>query len=216
MALSTTVHVEHPDVPLVSTIRALPDADVGVVSTAGTDPDHDVHCFWVETDDFEAFEATLASDHTVESFSALAGGDGRRTYHIGYSDEATLVTPVVTDAGGLVLDSRSSATGWELTLQLQDRGALDALDEFTDREGVRLEVREIRETDENGIDTDFGLTEAQIEGLVNAYRNGHYDEPRQASLADLSELLGISETAVSGRIRRGSAALIEETLVDED
>ncbi len=216
MGLSTKIYVQHPDLALADTIRSLPDVDLGVVSDASTDPRHDVHWFWVETDDFDAFETAVAADHTVASFSKVAGNTERRTYQIEYSEAATLVSPVVTDAGGLVLESRSRADGWELTLQLADRDAVEALDAFARGENIRFEVLEIREADGSDIDTTFGLTDPQIEALVNAYLHGYYDEPREAVLADLADLLDISETAVSGRLRRGSAALIDATLVDSD
>jgi predicted DNA binding protein len=216
MGLSTKIYVEHPDLALVETIRSVPDVDLGVVSDAGTDPDHGVHWFWVEAEDFDAFEAALAADHTVASFSTVAGNGERRTYQIEYSDAATLVSPVVTDAGGLVLESRSRGDGWELVLQLADRNAIEELDAFARETDLRLEVLEIREAEESDIDTAFGLTEPQIEALVNAYLHGYYDEPRGAVLADLADLLDISETAVSGRLRRGSAALIDATLLDSE
>jgi len=216
VVLSTKVYATHPEMALVQTIRSLPNADVGVVSDAGTDPQHDVHCFWVEADDFEAFEAALDADTTVASFSAVAGTEERRTYQIEYSDEAKLVTPVVTAAGGLVAESRSHADGWVLQLQLQDRETLYELDAFAEDADMRFEVLELHEAADGEVESGFGLTEPQVEALVSAYVQGYYDEPREATLETLADLLDISQTAVSGRLRRGSAALIEETLVDGD
>ena len=215
MVLATAVYVTHPDIALVPTVRSIPDAEVGVVTDAGTDPQHDVHCFWVEAADFDAFEAAVEADPTIASFSRVAGSDDRCTYHIEYSDRATLVTPVVSRAGGLVLGSRSYLEGWRLDLQLPGREALYELDIFAEREGLRLDILELREAECDGPDPAFDLTEPQIEALVGAYLQGYYDEPREATLDDLASLLDISRTAVSGRLHRGSAALIEEALVDE-
>ena len=157
-----------------------------------------------------------SADPTVASFSALPGSDDRRTYHIEYSDDVTLVTPVVSRAGGLVLESRSYLDGWRLALQLPDREALYDLDTFAEREDLRLDILELQEAECDGFDPAFDLTEPQVEALVGAYLQGYYDEPREATLDDLATLFDISRTAVSGRLRRGSAALIEEALVDAD
>jgi len=217
MVLSTKVYATHPDLALVQTIRSVPNVEIGVVSDAGTDPQHDVHCFWVETDDFEAFEAALDADSTVASFSAVAGTEDRRTYQIEYSDEAKLLTPFVTEAGGLVAESYTHADGWVLQLQLQDRETLYELDAYAETEDIRFDVLELHEaTDGEEVDSGFGLTEPQVEALVSAYLHGYYDEPREATLETLADLLDISQTAVSGRLRRGSAALIEDTLVESD
>lgn len=214
--ISTRVFVTHPDLALVPTIRSLPDTDLGVVSDAGTDPQHDAHFFWVEAPDFEAFERALDVDHTVASFSEVTQTESGWAYRITYSDEATLVTPSVTDAGGLVRESRSKDDGWMLELQLQSHDALYDINSAAQQAGVRFDVLELRQTENADVDSGFPLTEPQVEALMTAYIHGYYDEPRAIFLSGLSDLLGISETAVSGRLRRGSARLIEATLVDED
>lgn len=216
MTLATTVYVEHEDLALVPTIRSLPDVDVGVVSTAGTDPENEVHVFWVEARDFETFERRLGRDPTVDSFAVIATGEDRRTYRIEYSERAILVTPAVSEAGGLVLDSCSRENGWVLELELQDHNALDELAAFVERVGVRFDVLELRQSENVEADAQFSLTDAQMEALVTAYVHGYYDEPREISLEGLSNRLGISKTAVSGRLRRGSARLVEDVLVEEE
>lgn len=216
MTISTKVFVEHPDLALVPTIRSTENVDVDVVSDAGTDPQHGVHFFRFATADFEALERALDADYTVASFAQVARTDERRTYRVEYSDDAKLVTPAVTDVGGLVVESHSHDTGWVLELELQDNETLYDIDAFAREEGIQFDVLELHQSADVDADTEFRLTEPQIEALVSAYLNGYYDEPRDISLEGLSELLGISQTAVSGRLRRGSARLIEETLVEPD
>lgn len=216
MILSTTVFVEHPDLALVPTIRSLGNVNVGVVSDAGTDPHHGVHFFWVETGDYEAFERALEADHTVDSYAEVASTGERRTYRIEYTDDAKLLTPSVTERGGLVVESHSRETGWVLELELQDHETLYEIDAFAREEGIQFDVLELHQTEDGDADAEFSLTEPQVEALVSAYVHGYYDEPRDISLEGLSEILGISQTAVSGRLRRGSARLIEESLVDTD
>lgn len=214
--ISTRVFVTHPDLALVPTIQSLQDTDLGVVSDAGTDPHHDAHFFWVESPDFEAFERALEVDHTVDSFSEVTQTESGRAYRITYSDEAKLVTPSVTDAGGLVRKSRSQDDGWMLELQLQNHDALYDINSFAREADVQFDVLELRQTEDADVDSGFPLTEPQIEALMTAYIHGYYDEPRGIFLSGLSDLLGISETAVSGRLRRGSARLIEATLTDSE
>lgn len=216
MVISTQVYVEHPDLALVHTIRSLPHADIGVVSDAGTDPQHDVHFFWIEADDFEEVERTLAEDHTVADFSPVAESGNRRTYRIEYSDRVKLISPATTEMGALTLDSRSHSNGWRLHLHLVDHATLYALDEYADEKSIRLDVLEVQQIENDGPRSEFGLTGSQIEALVCAYRNGYYDEPRETTLEELASLLGISRTAVSGRLKRGSARLVEAVLVDDD
>lgn len=214
--ISARVYAEHPDLALTHTIRSLPDVKIGVVSDAGTDPQHDVYFFWFEASDFDAVEAALEADHTVADFSVIVDRGDQRTYRIEYSDRAKLLTPAMTEIGGLTLESRSHSNGWELLLHLTDHDGLYALSEYATEEGIRLEILSLKQTEETYDRFDFGLTEPQREALVAAFVHGYYDEPRRTSLESLAALLDISPTALSGRLRRGSARLIEEVLLDEE
>lgn len=216
MPLSAQVYVKHPDLALAPTIRSLPDADIGVVSDAGTDPQHDVYFYWIEASDFDAVEETLAGDHTVSEFTPIIEGETRRTYRIEYSEEAKLVSPPMTDIGVVVVDSRAHVNGWLLDLRLQDHDGLYELNEYAAEEGINLDPVEVQQTDAIRDGSGFGLTEPQREALVAAFLQGYYDEPREAFLEDLADLLGVSPTAVSGRLRRGSARIIEEAFIEDD
>lgn len=216
MVISVQVYVQHPDLALAPTIRSAPEADISVLSDAGTDPHHDVYFYVVSAADFGVVEAALTADHTVADWSVIVERESRRTYRIEYSDEATLVSPAVAEVGGLTIESRSHATGWLLELQLPGHEALTELREYADAAGVRFQVRELRQDSVVETEPDFGLTESQAEALIAAFVNGYYDEPRETSLEELAELLGISKTAVSGRLKRGSARLVEAMLIEED
>ena len=214
--ITTKVYAEHDDLALVPTIRALPDGEIAVVSEAGTDPVHEAYFFRIAAPDFEAVEAALAEDDTVSEFTTIVETDEERTYRVEYSEDTKLLTPIVTDIGGFTLSAEGHANGWLLELQMEDNEGLYELSEYANEEGIHLEVLEIRQTDGSWDRLDFGLTGSQRKTLLAAFVHGYYDEPREMSLVELAELLEISPTAVSGRLRRGSARLIEEVLIDED
>ena len=215
MVIATKLYVEHPDIPLTTTIRSVPDIELGVYTDSGTDPEHDVYFYWIEAPDYDAVEEALAADPTVAAYSTIVDTERRRTYRIEYSTDAMLVAPAIADAGGLTIESRSSSNGWMMHLQLRDHGALFELNEYASRNDIHLDILELRQNDEPDDRLEFGLTSAQREALVRAYVQGYYDEPRRTSLEELASTLGISSTSVSGRLRRGSTRLIEEILMDE-
>lgn len=216
MVITAHVYAEHPDLALTHTIRSLGDVQLGVVSDAGTDPDHDVSFIWAEAADFDEVESALAEDPTVAEFSSIVENGDRRTYRIEYSGQAKLVSPPLTEIGGITQEARSHLNGWLLELRFQNHEGLYALDEYAKSEGIQLDVFDLQHTEDTHDRADFGLTDSQREALVAAFVNGYYDEPRETSLEELAALLDISPTAVSGRLRRGSARLIEEVLLDDD
>lgn len=212
MVITANVYVEHPDLALTRTITSLPDVDIGVVSDAGTDPEHRGSFFWFEARDYETVESALAADHTVEAFSVIVETETRRTYRITYAADALLLSPTIIDCGGLTIDARSHDSGWLLELQLQHNETLHELSEFASEKDLLFDVVEIQQGSETDLTSELGLTEPQMEALVCAYANGYYDEPRTISLEELGSILGISQTAVSGRLRRGGARLAEAAL----
>lgn len=216
MVLETKVYVEHPNLALAHTIRSRNDIEVGVISDAGTDPEHDAYFFWIEADDFEMVDATLQADHTVDGFTPVVDSGRRRTYRVEYSAEAELITPGIVDAGGLTLESRSYLTGWKLHLEFPDHEALLALNEYATEQDIQLEILELQHRDAPIEDAAHELTEAQRAALVGAFVHGYYDDPRTVTQEDLASILGISSSALSGRLRRGSARLIEAFLLEDD
>jgi len=212
MVIALQVYVEHPDLALTHTIRSLPDVDLGVVDDAGTDPSHDVYYFWVEAEDYGAVERAFDADPTVASHRPIIEAEDRHTYGLEYADDVTLLSPVVTEMGGLIHESRSHGNGWLLTIHLQDHETLNELNEYLAEEDFLVHVFELQHVEPTQDRADFGLTKSQIEALVCAYVHGYYDQPREISQAELGSILGVSETAVSGRLRRGSARLAEAVL----
>ncbi|SEA05554.1 Predicted DNA binding protein, contains HTH domain [Haloplanus vescus] len=213
MSLVAVAELAHPDLALTPTIRAT-DASIQVVSHTATDAETGMFFFLVESDSFPEFEAALEADHTVSESLIVAEAETTRIYRLGHSDGTKLLSPTVTEMGGLMLEADSTADGWSVRMQLPDRKTLSSLWEYCDEEDIGFELGHIYTLDDFSIDG-VGLTDAQRDALVTAYEAGYFEEPRDTSLEELAGELDISPTAVGGRIRRGTARLIEQTLLDD-
>jgi predicted DNA binding protein len=214
MPITARVYVTHPDFRVTPTVRALRQPSLRVVSDARTDPEHDMYFFLVGNDR-DPFERALAADDTVAGANRLSAYKGDHLYRITYADSALLISPTVTEVGGLTLDARATGDGWLFTLQAPDRAALTAIWESASDDGISWDLVEL---DDRADATDggrYGLTESQRETLLLAFEQGYFSEPREATLADIGEALDISPTAVGGRLRRGMESLIRATLREE-
>ncbi|WP_435069116.1 helix-turn-helix domain-containing protein [Haloplanus sp. C73] len=214
MSLVAVVDLAHPDLALTPTIRST-DASIQVVSHTATDPETGMFFFLVEADSFPEFEAALEADHTVSESMLVAEASTTRIYRLGHTPGTKLVSPPVTEMGGLMLEAESTSDGWSVRMQLPDRETLGALWEHCENEGIQFELGHIYSLDDFSLDG-VGLTDAQHDALIMAYEAGYFEEPRGTSLEELADELDISPTAVGGRIRRGTARLIERTLLDEE
>lgn len=216
VSLIAVIQLSHPDLALTPTIRTCRDVDIQVVQQSGTDPETGKFFFFVEGA-YDELEETLDGDPTVAEWTCISedGADGSRVYRMHHTESAKLITPRTTEIGGLTMESWSNDRGWNVRLQLPDRTALSELWEFCEDEDISFELLRMFRQDEWTRGEPAKLTAAQRDALVTAHEAGYFEEPRGASLSDVAESLGISPTAVGGRIRRGTAELVETVLLDD-
>lgn len=163
--------------------------------------------------DFAAFEAALARDETVADFTCRIEGDDRRFYRIEYTQDAMRASPypVWTGLDGHVLEAKTIDAGWTVQMRFPDREAVSRYRAWHEDRGFRFDLKKLST---NSIySTDAGpskLTDKQRETLLLAYDLGYYEVPSTTELAELARELGISDSAVAQRLKRGMASLIEE------
>jgi len=220
MAIITDVRFSHQRGGLADTLAALPDVEITVVRETSTDPKNSRYVIRFAGDAANV-QAVLDADPTVRDATPMPGGESRQLWGVEFAPEAKLLNPEVTSENGFVLDARSSRVGdasrrgWYERWLLPDREALSDVWEYAREEGYDFEILDLRQqgrVDPEAPDPD-ALTAEQREALVAAYESGYFAEPREISLEELAESLGLSATAVGGRIRRGMKALIGMTLV---
>lgn len=213
--LIAEIKLTHPDLVLTDTIEALPDVSIDLDYQTIT-PSGDYYLFFEVSDgDYDAFDAAVADDPTVEDSTVIIQSETFRVYRMRLRKVDKLVLPRASELGLRVLRGWAEGGGWKASLEVPD---LDQLQKFrsycTDRD-IQFSVLRLYRSEENG-SGEFGLTAPQREALVTAYSNGYFDEPRDASLQDVADELGISPSAASGRLRRGISALLGNTVaVDE-
>lgn len=214
VAFVAEVRLSHPDLTLVPTIEAVPEATVTVsyltVGTSGAP----WLLFAVETDDSDAFDRALENDPTVDDPLVVVGDGTRRIYRVRVATRL-LLWSVTAELGIHVLELGSRRGEWLVKLQASDRDVLVEFREYCKREGLTFETDSLYTTD-GGVALDaldaVGLTDKQREALLAAYDAGYFGTPRRTSLEELAEALGVSATAVGNRLRGGTARLVEACL----
>lgn len=93
-----------------------------------------------------------------------------------------------------------------------DRNELSDTHEFCRSHGLSFDVRSIRDLDGEPVGR-YGLTAEQFEALTAAAEGGLFEVSRETTIGDLADELSVSHQALSERIRRGTGALVEDTLL---
>lgn len=204
-----------PALVLSATLGAVPEVAVRIESQPAMDPEVRRFFVRVTAEDFDAFEAALADDPSVAAPNVVTDAGSTRVYRLRLTDEVTVVSPAATTAGGIVLDMESRGAAWFLRLQIPDRDVLAEFRSFCRNEGVAFDLERLYHV-ERATESPSPLTDEQHRTLVTAYRTGYFDVPRRTTQRELADELDVSDSAVSQRVRRATAALVAETLVEED
>lgn len=172
--------------------------------------------FWAEGEDFAAFEAGLAADPTVADPTLLNETPSRRLYRVTYTrrGRAVSIFPIWGDLDVVLLSAEATPDGWSHRMRVPGRDELEQLREYCRERGVGFTLTALYHDVEPSEEATTGLSEDQREALVAALEAGYYEIPREATLAEVAEELGISSQALSERLRRGTARLVRSSLED--
>ncbi|MFB6079881.1 MAG: helix-turn-helix domain-containing protein [Haloferacaceae archaeon] len=168
--------------------------------------------FWVETDDAADVEAALRESTLVAEAQVLDELDDETLFRVEWTDDVNGFIRTIGRSDVVVLDGRGHGDVWWFQLRFPDNDALAAFYRRCADDEVVVDVESVQSV-ESTRTPELGLTTEQREALKVALDEGYFDVPREITLVELADMLGISDSAVSQRIRRGLAELLTTTVV---
>lgn len=147
---------------------------------------------------------------TVESFQS--NDDGSDVYRVRWTDQPSGVFACVRAAEGTLLEAVCRYGTWSFLVRLPSSG-FGPFQEACSRLGLEATVRSVDsgppQFRPSGPASAWNqLTATQAEALTLALDAGYFDVPRAVSLNELAAQLGVSDSAVSQRLRRGLSTLL--------
>lgn len=168
---------------------------------------------WVTGDAHPAFEEHVQNNSAVEELLLLDKLDHQGLYRIEWRESPTDLIDAIAKAEGSILQARG-ADEWTFRVRFNDRDRLSQFHKYVNEQGVPLQIDRIYALSEV---TDrghrFDLTADQHEALRLALQQGYFATPREVTLNELAEELGITRQALSNRIRRGNEIVLRTALL---
>jgi predicted DNA binding protein len=171
--------------------------------------------FWVHDSNRETFETNLSDQETVQEISRIDELDGRTLYALEWTLERDELFRGIREQGAQVLGATGTVVDWEFELRFPSHEALSEFQRHCNQERIGVTVRRVYNPTRPGTGPWFGLTPVQRETLLIAVERGYYDIPRACSTIELGDELGISDQAVTERLRRAIVTLVSNTLHEE-
>lgn len=170
------------------------------------------YCWLTGESDTTAFERNVRRDSRIAALTALDGTATKTLYRIEWATDPDGLFSAFRDHGLIV--EQATGTGEEWTFQLRAPGQ-DALDAFHHEPRITDLPLTIQRVVHNPTGDDHDaqtLTSKQHEAVVLAVESGYFRVPRETSLTELADDLGISRQAYTRRLHRGLQSLLAARL----
>lgn len=165
----------------------------------------------------ERLRDALERDPTVSTPTILTTSGDRTLVGVDLDPEASLasVYAQLVELDGSVQSVSATEGSWDFELFFPDRKALSTFYERCREANPDVVCRAVSISNDFPTEPTYGTTEPQRETLRTALELGYFDVPKRTSLVEVADDLGLSDQAVSERLRRGTASLVRSCLVDE-
>ena len=212
MSVIATVSVPAAEFPLGSLLDSDLDVTVTVETTVPTS-DGIIPYLWVPLEVVDSVLEGLEADSNVTDVAVVDELDDSALVKIDWADRINGVLESIRQHEVIVTSAVGTPSEWTFRLRFPSYEDLSAFYTNCVERDISVELVQLHEAVSPDSQRRFGLTTAQRELIVSAYEAGYFDVPRKTTLVELGDRLDISDSAVSQRLRRGLAALINSTLV---
>lgn len=197
---------------LADSIEAVPEATLSIERAYATNPERPIVFMWASAPRIEAFDAALEDDPSVAEFERIRDIDGERLYRVQAAPgKAVMTYPKWVEVGGERLKAYYEDGWWHARTRYPDRDALSEYRAYLQDNDVTFRLERLYDSGHRDGDGPT-LTDEQRETLELAYERGYFEVPRSVSTSELADELGVSNQAVSERLRRANARLVEDAL----
>ncbi len=167
---------------------------------------------WASGGDFETFHEAMQDDPTVANVTIIEESGDSVLYQTEWSDTVVNIVDEMIDQHANILRAKAHGETWRLQLRFAEDKQVSSFQDYFTEQGYTFEVNKLHHPTAPR-QREYGLTAAQRNTLATALHEGYFNVPRDLTIEELADILDISSNATSQRIRRASAALIQDTLV---
>lgn len=169
---------------------------------------------WV-SGDIESFEENI-KDEVGYQVILTDDVNRRKLYRLEWDADGDELIKAIIDSDGAVSDAKGNHEEWRFTVRFRNHNGISQFHNYCAEHGIEMSIQRIYNPIEVSNGSHPGMTAIQMQTLVDALEEGYFDIPRKTSLAKLGEKYGISDQAVSERLRRATAGFIRSSLAVED
>lgn len=173
-----------------------------------------VPLFWIAGAEPGVIETSLLEHSKTEAVEILTTKDDKTLFEVHWSSDIDGLIQALIDTQAKILEASGTAETWDFRLRFPSHEQLSSFNMALTDEGIPITLRHIYNP--SVPDEQSSLSSEQRETLRLAYREGYFKIPRRTTQTQLADDIGISDSALSQRIRRGVDILVEQSLFADD
>lgn len=214
MSVIATFSVDAQDFKLGAALTEYPDLRVRLERVIPVGDSY-LPYIWASNDTVDEIKTKLETDGDIDSFEMVDKMDDKVLVRITWTEETDGFLRALADARGTILEGIGETESWRFQVRFDDHQELTQFYRSCAEREILLDVETVHNPGvPQSLDSVSHLTDAQREALTLALQRGYFDVPRRTNVVELAEELNISDTAVSQRLRRGIAAILSTSEID--
>jgi len=211
MATEATFTVPAESFPLGTVFEALPNVEVELERIV-PGVDAVIPYVWVRNAASDNIEAAFSAHPGVTDIRLIDSIEDEFLLRVEWNPEYVGVLTTLTETGVVLIDAVGTDEQWTFDVRGDSRDDVAAFLQLCRERDISVTLRTLHALTPIQTATEAALTDPQQEVLELAYERGYFESPRQVTMEELGEELGISQQAVGSRLRRGTRRILGQTL----
>ncbi|WP_327052853.1 helix-turn-helix domain-containing protein [Halomicrococcus gelatinilyticus] len=211
MATEATFTVASGVFPLGTVFEQLPGVTVELERIVpGTDVV--IPYFWVRGTSTDDILAAFSDDPGVKDIRLVDSVEDEYLMRVEWMTEYTGILATLAELEIPLVEATGTNEQWTFEIRGDDREDIAEFQRRCRERGIPITLTKLQELQPVEPGAESSLTSAQKEALSLAYERGYFESPRGVTMEELGSELGISQQAVSSRLRRGINRVLKRTL----
>lgn len=211
MATEATFTVPSDQFPLGTVFEQLPDVTVTLERIIPAQ-DVVVPYFWVRGTVVDDIEDAFTNHSGVNDIRLVDSVADEYLLRVEWALDYSGILSTLTETEIALIKAVGTNQQWTFDVRGDERSDIAAFQHRCRELDIPITVTALHALTPLETETEAALTEPQQEALVVAYQRGYFESPREVTMEEIGEELGISQQAVASRLRRGIKHILGSTI----
>lgn len=212
MSVIAEFTVSADSLALSQTLEKAPEMAVEIERVVAHAEDEVTPYLWVRGGDYVVFERAVRDDPTTHDVEKLDEYEDGALYRAKWTGNIQSIVYAYTEVGATILEAIGREDSWEIRMRFDSEQLVTQFNDYCRENDIDFILNRLYNPSEPMGGGQYGLSSKQYEALTTALERGYFNVPRETSMAELADELGIAQQSFSKRLRRAHRTLITNTL----